>query len=261
MKLYNFGCGAGTEPMANFMHSSHAFEINGSIYWFDAGEGCSRTAHLMGVDLLNVRNIFISHPDIDHIGGLPNLLFTIHKLSKKKHILPSFNDINVFMPSMDTWNAVIKLLTVRKDDDATKKWKFNVEPKQVVEGKIYEDENLTVYALHNNHLQAHEAEGEQLSFSYKLVCEGKTIIYSGDVRGFEDLEEFLKDGCDYLLMETGHHSYEEVCEYVNNKDVKNLFFVHHGRPILANINQARFLAQNIANCNVVFCEERAVFEL
>lgn len=261
MKLYNFGSGAGTESKANFMHSSHAFEINGSIYWFDAGESCSRTAHLMGVDLLNVRNIFISHPDIDHIGGLPNLAFTINKLSRKQRTLPRFGDIDVYIPRMETWDGVIKLLTVTKNGDATKKWAYKMEAKQVFEGKIYEDENLKVYAVHNKHLQPYEEEGEQLSFSYKIVAEGKTIVYSGDIRGFDDLDEILKDGCDYLLMETGHHSYEDVCEYVNKMNVKNLLFVHHGRPVIANINQARLLAQNYANCNVVFCEDRGIFEL
>ena len=45
------------------------------------------------------------------------------------------------------------------------------------------------------------------------------------------------------------------------KKVKNLMFVHHCRDIIANINQARLEAQKFSNCNVVFCEDKAVFEL
>lgn len=41
MKLYFLGTCAGTEPMPDRTHTSFALESGGSIYWFDAGEGCS----------------------------------------------------------------------------------------------------------------------------------------------------------------------------------------------------------------------------
>ena len=75
MKLYVFGSCSGTEPMEGRHHTSVAFEINDRFYWFDAGENCSYTAHLMGVDLLKISDIFISHTHMDHIGGLANLLW------------------------------------------------------------------------------------------------------------------------------------------------------------------------------------------
>lgn len=73
------------------------------------------------------------------------------------------------------------------------------------------------------------------------------------------LLRFLEEECDYLLIETGHHTVEDVCRYVTGKKVKNLMFVHHCRDIIANINQAHLEAQKY--CNVVFCEDRAVYEL
>ncbi|MDD6563518.1 MAG: hypothetical protein PUF08_00410, partial [Clostridiales bacterium] len=62
MKFYIFGSCSGTEPFKGRHHTAWALELNGRIYWFDAGETCSYTAHLMGVELLAVSDIFISHP-------------------------------------------------------------------------------------------------------------------------------------------------------------------------------------------------------
>ena len=68
------GSCSGTEPMPDMKHTSFTIETENNVYWFDAGEGCSRTAYLAGVDLLKTTAIFISHPHEDHIGGLFNLM-------------------------------------------------------------------------------------------------------------------------------------------------------------------------------------------
>ena len=84
MKIYFLGTCAGTEPMPDRKHASVAIECGDAIYWFDAGEGCSYTAHNMGLDLLRVKKIMISHTHMDHVGGLGNLLWNIRKLSSVK---------------------------------------------------------------------------------------------------------------------------------------------------------------------------------
>lgn len=108
--MYIFGSCAGTEPIAGRHHTALAIEINNRFYWFDAGESCTYTAYLMGIDLLRVADIFISHVHMDHVGGLQNLLWTIRKLSIVKKQFPQFGDINVYMPNMDTWNGILSVL-------------------------------------------------------------------------------------------------------------------------------------------------------
>ena len=80
------GSCSGTEPMLNRHHTALTLEYNGRLYQFDAGEGCAYTAYLGGVDLVNLRALFISHPHIDHNAGLPHLLMVRRKSSRKRSV-------------------------------------------------------------------------------------------------------------------------------------------------------------------------------
>ena len=60
-------------------HVSFAVEKDNKLYWFDAGEGCSYTAHLMGVDLSLSRAFHQPFP-YGPCRRIGNLLWNIRKL-------------------------------------------------------------------------------------------------------------------------------------------------------------------------------------
>lgn len=255
MKLYIFGSCSGTEPMPNRHHTALALEINSRIYWFDAGENCSHTAHLMGVDLLSVSDIFISHPHIDHTGGLCNLLWTIRKLCKRSHVLPRFGSITVHTPGKECFDAVLNLLKVTASNYEND---YRTLHCCITDGVLLEDENIKVTAVHNRHIPYREIGWR--SYSFCIEAEGKKIVFSGDVKSLDDLAPFLDGGCDLLLMESGHHVPENICTALSGGDVKNLYFLHHGRAILNDYEGV------LAKCretfpSVVICNDGDVFEI
>lgn len=231
-------CG-GTEPMADRHHTSFTIEYREKLYWFDAGEYCSHTALVAGLALPVTEAVFVSHAHIDHVGGLPNLLCTLNKLSKVSQVsLRSLEDrdIQIFIPDLDVWDGIVKFLAGTQGGFRTP---FRLQTQCYDDGVIYDANGVRVIALHNKHLGD---TAPFMSFSFRVEIGDKSIVYSGDVKSIEDCEPLLKD-CDLLLMETGHHRVEDICHWLKNSEhcIGQLVFVHHGRAILD--NPARELAK------------------
>ena len=66
MILHVLGSCSGTEPMPGRHHTSVSLETGGKLYFLDAGENCSYTSYLLGIDQLRTDSIFISHTHMDH---------------------------------------------------------------------------------------------------------------------------------------------------------------------------------------------------
>jgi len=244
------GTCSGTEPMPGRHHTSFIIKNQGRLYWFDAGECCSHTAHVAGMDLPLTEAIFVSHTHMDHIGGLPNLLWTLNKLSNvSQDALHRLEDrvIEVFIPDLDVWDGILKLLAGTEGRFQTP---FNLQAKRYEDGVIYDANGVRVIALHNGHL-GHTAPFK--SFSFRVEIGQRSIVYSGDVESIEDCEPLLDD-CDMLLMETGHHKVEDVCRWLKNsgKCIGQLIFVHHGRAVLDNH------ARELGKANEILGEEVSI---
>ena len=253
MRLHTLGTCAGTEPMPTRPHASCVFEINGHPYWFDAGAGCSRTAALGGLLLTSVDTVFISHRHRDHTGGLPSLLWDIRKVKAMTNS-PGPEKIHLHLPDALIWEGVSAML--RLD------WSgLPVEPHVFTDGKIFESADLTVEARHNFHLEEPTAE-KFTSYSFRITAEGKRIVYSGDVRKYTDMGDWLEN-CDLLMMETGHHKASEVCAGIRRDGlgVKKIMFVHSGREILNDYTGAKARAEAAWGSPVIIAEDGAVYDL
>ena len=222
------GSCSGTEPMAGRHHTSLVLSSGDRNYIFDAGENCSHTAHTQGVDLCSTRAIFISHPHYDHIGGLMGLFWTLNKLNNHCKIPIADGEVKLFIPEISVWENIYGVL---KRTEGGFNHKFGITVDNPKLGVFYEDENIRVTAFESHHLPQNE-DGSIRSFSYKIETEGKVAVFSGDVKGMEDIEAAVGDGCDLLLCETGHHKVKTVCDFAEAHNVKQLVFVHHGREIL-----------------------------
>ncbi|MBQ7386734.1 MAG: MBL fold metallo-hydrolase [Clostridia bacterium] len=236
MKVYYLGTCSGTEPMENMHHCSLIFEVGGVNYWFDAGEGCMHTAYTMGIDVMNTKCLFISHPHVDHVGGLPGFFHCLMKLSGRfKMSMKHDNTLRIYTPESRVIDAALFLA------NGGRKTKFGIEVNPVSDGVVFDDGNVKISAVHNRHLNEN-GDGGWHSFSYLIEGEGKRAVFSGDVLEPAELDPITR-GADLLIMETGHHSVSDVCEYARARGVKVLRFNHHGREILADRSAAEEYAR------------------
>ena len=224
MDIYILGSCSGTEPQIARHHTSWALKINDRLYWFDAGENCSYTAHTNGLDIVKSAAVFLSHPHLDHVGGLPNLFWSIGKVRSCRGEPWQF-ELPVYTASVEQVQSVFALLSETE-------FPCTSPVIRLQEGAVFTGD-ITVEARGNNHLP-YSKENLPRSFSFRITAEGKSIVYSGDATSIKELEDWIMD-CDLLLMENGHHKPVEVCKYIAgiNANIRHLLFVHHGRTMLA----------------------------
>ncbi len=258
MKIYTCGTSAGTQPYAGSHHVCTAVETGNSLYFIDAGECGAYTAKLSGADLLKTRAVFITHPHMDHVGGLGNLLWFVRKMTTLKNS-PGFahDGIKVFVPNKDIYDATMLLL---KNTEGDFRCPYTHTCGEVKTGQVYEDENIRLFAKPTSHLS--EVEGKPRSYAFIMEAEGKTVVFSGDIN-LCDFDTVLPGKCDAFFVETGHHQIEDVCDEIKRlgKKINRLFFTHNGGYIMTDKPAAVVRAKNAFGENTDICSDGDVFTL
>jgi ribonuclease BN (tRNA processing enzyme) len=90
---------------------------------------------------------------------------------------------------------------------------------------VYSDENIRVSYTPTRHI----AVLNRPSYSIIIECEGKRVIFSGDMSQHlaeRDFPEAAYEECDLLICELAHFSVEELTPYLKKAKAKRVAFSH-----------------------------------
>lgn len=84
-ELNILGCGSA-KPTNRHQPTSQILNVRGKFFMIDCGEGVQTQMQKMGLSMMNIGHIFISHNHGDHVFGLPGLIGTMDLLGRTSEL-------------------------------------------------------------------------------------------------------------------------------------------------------------------------------
>lgn len=210
MKLTIMGSSHGV-PEPNRSCTCFMIETGGSVYFVDMGKDVMTDLATRRISPDAVKGVFITHMHEDHTSGLVHftgLLSWYYKNSDPLICLPT--DTDAFSDIMRAW------ININLDPARMLRYK------RVEEGIVFEDENVKVSAYRTKHCKD--------SFAYLLECEGKRILFSGDLSRCPT-EDFpypaLDLPVDLAFVEAAHFNPENYLKIFENYDTVKQVCINH----------------------------------
>jgi ribonuclease BN (tRNA processing enzyme) len=177
-----------------------AIIVNGHSYLVDCGPGIIRRAAaasrsgVPGLEMKNLRTVFITHLHSDHTLGYPDLIFSPWVLGRTDHLAaygPSgLQDMTKNI--LAAWKKDIEVRTLGLEHGNTTGYVVDVH--EIKSGVVYKDEYVTVTAIPVKHGSWDESLG------YRFQTPDRVIVVSGDTSPAESIVQAC-NGCDLLLHE------------------------------------------------------------
>jgi ribonuclease BN (tRNA processing enzyme) len=212
-----------------------------------------------GIAVTSVRNVFISHMHLDHVGGLPQLVHAIRLLSRKVDrsralpwamtvdagwhtgaltfpLVPGATEPDTTLPS------AIRLHLPAAGIEPTQRFfaaggltpdrlRFALDWRAIAPGPLEALEmvgpvgaagDLHVTAVPSTHIP-----GESFAFVVEVRAGTgeRKVIYSGDLGHLDDLLPAI-DGTDLLLLECSHHHPENIAAFLRRTRPAQTVLVH-----------------------------------
>ena len=226
MRIYTLGTSHGNSTITRF-NSSTAYEAeDGALYMVDCGAPAEALLRRKGLQLQNVRAVFITHMHDDHAGGLSG--FAKQKIKYGQNQAPA---LEIYFPEKAAVDAFKGWFSALHEEPNHVLLKFNV----IDDGPIYEDDHITVTAIRTKHCRTRgREEGDPCSFAFVIDFkkEKKRILHTGDLsRNLTDYPDIAyKEHFDVCLCEATHCAPETALPYFMQSKFDRMVFIHIGDP-------------------------------
>lgn len=215
MKITFLGTSYGI-PRKNKACSSTLIETGDKFYLIDAGAPVVNKIIDMGKKIEPIKAVFVTHAHSDHIYGLIDLVRCVNN----ENICKS-SGIDIFMPEPHIEHAIkeyFREIIKPVSDDY-------VRFKGYGEGVVYENENIRVSAIPTAHMN----EEGRPSYAFFVECEGKRLLFSGDLSRnlkHKDFPELAYTDVDLFVCEMVHFDFDHAREYLEKCRAKRVYFNH-----------------------------------
>lgn len=215
-------------PEPNRKNSCTMIEVGGSYYFIDMGTSPLDYMITAGIAVEDVKGIFITHMHGDHLNGLISFVDLISWYFTKSNpviFLPNMEGVKV----IDSW---IKL---------TESNLRELTYKEVVSGVIFDDGKLRVTAIPTKH--------SELSYAYLLEAEGKSIVFTGDLKHPDiDFPIVAKERVtDLIVCESAHFEATKYLPHLKACNTKIIYINHYQEQMIPSALQ---LAKDMGNVPV-----------
>lgn len=235
------GCASGM-PQPQLANSSYLLTHGKQLLLFDAGEGLSSALRRLKINPTQIGTIFISHMLSDHWIGLPLFLQMSYLLKRKERL-------DIFLPA-EAVSVVRRLLNAAYLPPA--KLPFELELHRITRSLIVEMKDMTIKPYPNQHLEPQRKIVEQLQLPNKLECYSfviesgdRKIVYSGDIRGLEDIESILAD-TSLLVLEGMHVDINALPKLASVKQIKRVLLTHLAEDFDFRKSKAQFAGEGLS---------------
>ena len=160
MQITFLGASHGV-PEANRRCSCTLIETNGRYYFIDMGVNAIDALRTRGIDVEDVKGIFITHMHGDHTNGLISFVDLISWYFKTA-------DPEICLPNLEGVEAIRAWLKANHCEMRDLRFK------KVTDGTIFDDGYLKVTAIPTQHCPD--------SHAFFVEAEGKAVLFTGDLK-------------------------------------------------------------------------------
>jgi ribonuclease BN (tRNA processing enzyme) len=226
MKLTFIGTASGL-TVIDRAHASLLLESGEEQTLIDCGEGATRSLLNLKLNPNNINRIIVSHTHPDHCAGIPVL---IQYMFLSNRITP----LEIYLPQGASRNFLNYLHQLYLFPE---KLTFNYVLNEFTEGAFLKFDVISLEAISNLHLWSNVEFADKYdigvtSFSILIQQKNKSVFYSADLRGIEDLH--APNNTDLLIIEATHIPVENALKLAVERQIKRVIFTHLPPDIEAN---------------------------